>query len=64
VQSLDHVAKLVERAERVCSGAVPVMRRKERDGLITPIIAEVPRPILLVKGKDREKLDRADAKVL
>jgi|GEM_PF-6300603 len=64
MQRLDHVAKLVERAKRVGSGAVAVMRREKRQGLVPPIVAEALRSVLLVEGKDRQQLDGADPEVL
>jgi hypothetical protein len=63
VQCLDHVAKFVERAQRLRPGAVPAMRREKRQGPISPIIAEARRTVLLVECKHREKLDSADAEV-
>jgi hypothetical protein len=63
VQRLDHVTKLVEHTERVPSRTVSIMRREKRKRLIPPIIAEARRTILFVEGEDRQKLDRADAKV-
>ena len=63
VQRLDHVSKLVERAERVGSRAVAVMRRKKRERLISPIIAEAGWTVLIVKSKNRKQLDRANAEV-
>ena len=59
-----HVAKFVERAKWIRSGAVSVMRREKRQGLISLIIAETRRTILLVEGKNRQKLDGADTEVL
>jgi hypothetical protein len=64
MQRLDHVAKLVKRAERVRSRAIAVVRREKRERLIPPIIAEARRTILFVEGKDREKLDGGDAEIL
>jgi len=64
MQRFYHVAKLVKRAERVLSGAVPVMRRKKRQGLVSPIITEARRTVLFVESKDREELDSADTEVL
>src|SRR5207237_5454421 len=51
VQRFDHVAELVDCAERIRSGAVPVMRREKRQRLIAPIVAEARRTVLLVEGK-------------
>jgi len=64
MQRLHHVAKFVERAKWIRSGAVSVMRPEKRQGLISPIIAETRRTILLVEGKNRQKLDGADTEVL
>jgi hypothetical protein len=64
MQRLDHVAKLVKRAERVWSRAIAVVRREKRERLIPPIITEARRTILFVEGKDREKLDGGDAEFL
>jgi isoamylase len=51
VQRLDHVAKLVKRAKRVRSGAVPVMGGEKREGLISPIYGKcIARPA----GRNRE----------
>ena len=51
VQRLDHVAKLIERAEWVGSGAVAAMRGEKREGLISPIVSKTRRTVLLVKAK-------------
>jgi hypothetical protein len=64
MQRLDHVAKFVERAERIRSGAVPAMRREKRQGLVSPIVTEARRPVLFVESKYREELDGADTEVL
>jgi len=58
------LADLVERAKWVCSGAVAAMGGEKQKGLISPIVAEARRTVLFVEGKDREKLDGADAEIL
>ena len=40
------------------------MRCEKRQGLISPVIAEARRSVLLVERKDRKKLDCTDAKIL
>ena len=38
VQRLDHVAELVDRAERVLPRAVRLVRREERDRRVAPVV--------------------------
>src|SRR5436190_1467131 len=65
MERLDHVTKLVQRAERVRPRAIAVVRREKRERLIPPVIAAKARwTILFVEGKDREKLDGGDAEIL
>jgi hypothetical protein len=64
MQRLDHVTKLVESAEQIRPGAVSVMRRKKREWLISPVVAEAGRSVLLIERKHREKLDGAGNEVL
>jgi hypothetical protein len=40
------------------------MRREKRKRLVPPIVTEARWTILLVEGKDREKLDRTDTEIL
>src|SRR6516164_7988965 len=40
------------------------MRRKKRQGLVSPVVAETSGAILFVEGKDRKKLYRTDSEVL
>ena len=40
------------------------MRREKRQRLIAPVVAEARRTVLLVEGKDRQQLDRADSEIL
>src|SRR4030095_9930493 len=64
VQGLDHLAKLVERAERVFAQAVAGVRREEGDRLIAPVVLQPRRGVLLVELKDGHQLDGADAETL
>ena len=59
VQRLDHVAELVERAERVRTRAVSRMRREERDRLVAPVVHAAGRRVLLVEREHRQQLDGA-----
>src|SRR6185369_672357 len=58
------VAKLIERPERILPRAVGLMRRKEGNRRITPVIDAARRTILRVELKHRQQLDRRDAQVL
>ena len=64
MKRLHHVAEFVERAEGIPSRTVSIMWREKRQRLVSPIVAEAWRTVLFVEGKNREKLDRADAEVL
>jgi hypothetical protein len=64
MQRLDHVAKLVQRAERVRPRAIAVVRREKRERLIPPIVPKPRGTILFVEGKNRQKLDGGDAEIL
>ena len=64
VQCFDHVAKLVDRPERILTRAVRLMRRKERNRCIAPVVDPSRRRILSVELKYREQFDRSDAELL
>ena len=64
MQRFDHIAKFVERAERIRSRAVSRMRRKKRQRLVAPVITEPGRTVLLVERKYRQQLHRADTEIL
>ena len=49
VQRLDHVAKLIERPERVLARAVGLVRREEGNRRITPVVDAARRAILGVE---------------
>ena len=64
VQRLDHVAKLVDRAERILARAVRLVRREERNRRIAPVVDEPGGAVLGVELEDRQQFDRGDAELL
>jgi hypothetical protein len=64
VQRLDHVAKLVDGAERLAPGAVSGMWRKEGERLVPPIISEPRWAVVFIEGKYRQQFDRAYPEIL
>ena len=64
VQRLDHVAKFVDRAERILPRAVRLVRREERDRRIAPVVDLSRRAILGVELEHRQQLHRGDAELL
>ena len=64
VQRLDHVAELVDRAERILPRAVGLVRREERDRRVAPVVDLARRAILGVELEHRQQLDRGDAELL
>ena len=64
VQRLDHVAELVDRAERILPRAVGLMRREERDRLIAPVVHEPGGAGQRVELEDRQQFDRRNAELL
>ena len=64
VQRLDHVAKFVDRAERILTRAVGLVRRKERNRRVAPVVHSAPAGILSIELKHRQQLDRRDAQLL
>jgi hypothetical protein len=63
VQRLHHVAKFVKRSERVGSRAVGLMRREERDRLVSPVVAPAAWRIVAVELEHGEELHGGDAQV-
>ena len=64
VQRLDHVAKFVQWAERVLARAVRLVRRKERDRRVTPVIDQPGRSILRIELKHRHQFDGSHAELM
>src|SRR5260370_34024103 len=64
MQRLDHVAKFFDRAKRIRPGAVPVMRREKREGLISPVVCEAGRTVLLVERKQGNHLTATSAETV
>src|SRR6266436_7355281 len=64
VQCFHHVAKFVHRAEWILTRTVALVRSKEGDGRVTPVIDQPRRGILSVKLKYGKKLDRRDPELL
>src|SRR5262249_12468888 len=60
MQCLHHVAKLVDRAERVLTRAIALMRREERDRRVSPIVDPSRRGILSVELKHGQQFDGGD----
>src|SRR4030095_1791672 len=60
MQSLDHVAKLVHRAQGILPRAVRLVRCKERDRCVTPVVNTTRRAILRIKLEYGKKLDGRD----
>src|SRR4029077_17334086 len=61
MQSLDHVAKLVHRTQRILSRAVRLVRCEKRDRCVTPIVNEACRAILRIKLEHGKEFDSRDA---
>ena len=64
VQRFDHVAKFVHRAQRILTRAIRLVRRKERNRRIAPVVDSSRRAILSIELKDRQQFDRGDAELL
>ena len=64
MQRLDHVAKFVDRAQRILTRAVGLVRREERDRRIAPVVDQPGRGILGVELEHRQQFDRGDAEFL
>ena len=64
VKTLDHIAKLVNGTWRVLPGAIRLMRCKEGDGRIAPIVDQTWGAVLRVELKHGEKFDSRDAQIL
>src|SRR5215469_6233600 len=63
VQGLDHIAKLVHRAERIVTRTVRMVWSKKRDRRVAPVVDESGWAILGIELKDREQFNRSDAKI-
>src|SRR5207248_7694185 len=64
MQRLHHIAEFVDGAERLRPRAISRMWRKERERLITPVVCETRRTVLVVECKDREQFDCAYPEIL
>ena len=64
MQRLDHVAELVNGTQRILARAVALVRRKERDRRVSPVVDEPGRSILDIVLKYRHELDGADTELL
>jgi hypothetical protein len=64
VERLDHVAKLVDGAERIPRCAVALVGRKERHGRIAPVVHQAWRGVVRVELEHRQELHRGDAQSL
>ena len=60
VQRLDHVAELVEHAERIRARAVRLVRREERHGSVPPVVDLAGRTVLGVELEHGQQLHRGD----
>ena len=63
MQRLDHVAKFVDRPQRILPRAVSLMRGEERDRRIAPVVDFARRAVLGVELKHRQQFDRRDAEL-
>src|SRR5215472_16102113 len=64
VERLNHVAKLVDGFAAILSRAVRLMRSKERDRRVTPVVDQTLGTILRIKLEYRKEFDGGNAKVL
>ena len=64
MQRLDHVAKFVDRAERILPRAVGLVRREERDRRVAPVVDLSRRTVVGVELKHRQQFDGRDAELL
>ena len=64
MERLDHVPEFVEDRKRFLARAVRVMRRKERDRLVSPVVHAARRRMLRIELKHRQQLHGGDAQVL
>ena len=64
VQRFDHVAKFIDRAQRILTRAIRLVRRKERNRRIAPVIDSSRRGILSIELEYREQFYRCDAELL
>jgi hypothetical protein len=61
MQSLDHVAKLIHRAQGILPRAVRLVRCEEGDRCVTPVVNTAWWAILRIKLKHGKKFDSRDA---
>src|SRR5262249_1988593 len=64
VQRFNHVAKFVDRAERIPTRTVTLVRGEERDGRVSPVVDPPGRGILGIELKYRQQFDGGDAESL
>ena len=64
VQCLDHIAEFVDRPEQVAARAVRLMRRKERNRRVSPVIDLAWGTVQRIELKHRQQLDGRDAELL
>ena len=63
VQRLDHVAKLIQRGQRILARAVRVVRREERDGAVAPVVDVAGRAVLFVELIDGQQFNGGHTEV-
>ena len=63
MERLDHVAELVQGAQRVLARAVPLVGGEEGHGAIPPVVHQARRRVLRVELKDRQELHRGHPEV-
>jgi hypothetical protein len=61
MQSLHHIAELIDRTPRIVPGAIACMRRKERYRRVTPIVHPALWTILGIELKYGKKFDGRDS---
>src|SRR5580765_5203277 len=64
VQRFDHVAKFVNRAQRILPRAIRGVRRKERNWCIAPIVNPSRSTILDIEMETRQQFNSGDAQLL
>src|SRR4029077_574352 len=64
VQRLDQLAELIDGPKRVFAPAVAGVRRKERDGLVAPVVLQPRGRVLLVELEDGHQLDSSNSETL
>ena len=63
MERFDHIAKLVDRAEKVLPSTIRGMRCEEGDWRVSPVVQMSRRAVLFIEVKNRQQFHRGDAQI-